>query len=172
MWMKEFSNFYMPKGDYIFHKNIYYPAIEHFFVAMMTDDPILQLKIARTKHPAEAKKMGRRFARHVHWHKYKKDVMLYALRQKFSNPDLANLLVSTGDAEIIHEVHWHDNYWASCVCPSCAHKDKYNLLGKLLMQIRNELNSYEFNRLVEQLPEHTVFYGTPVKRNGTVAVAV
>lgn len=171
MWIKEFSNFYLPEDDYIFHKNIYYPTIEHFFTSMMTDDPILQLEIARANHPAAAKKIGRRFARHVHWHKYKTEVMLFALRQKFSNPDLAKLLVDTGDAEIIHEVHWHDNYWAACVCPACAHKDKYNLLGKLLMQIRDELNSFELMKLVEKLPAHPVFYGTPVKRDGTVSVA-
>ena len=162
MWIKEFSNFYMHANEWIVHQNIAYPSIEHFFVAMMTLDVSERLKIARLDHPAEAKKYGNTFSRRKDWRKIRRSVMLYALRQKFSVPSMKEALLSTGNHEIVHEVHWHDNFWASCVCPKCAGKEKVNLLGVLLIKVRAEFVENS-NVSAYATDWHEVFYGTPCK---------
>ena len=162
MWIKEFSNFFMPANTYIVNENIAYPSIEHFFVAMMSVDDDVRLRVARIEHPAEAKKFGKSIKLRPNWHQVRRSVMLYALRQKFEHKHMKQALLESGDRNIVHEVHWHDNYWASCVCPKCADAEKHNLLGVLLMQIRTEL--VENNNVDRYLQDwHEEYYGTPCK---------
>jgi len=162
MWINEFSNFYLPAHKHILYEHIAYPSIEHFFVAMMTTDIAERLKIAGIEHPAEAKKYGKGFARRKDWHRVKRSVMLFALRQKFTDPSMKEALLDSGDQEIVHLVHWHDNYWASCVCPKCADKEKGNMLGILLMKVRAEISDH--SNITQYLSDwHQAYYGTPCK---------
>ena len=55
------------------------------------------------------------------------------LRQKFTDSDLKEKLLATGDAELIEGNHWGDVIWG--VCNGIGE----NNLGKLLMNIRNDL---------------------------------
>lgn len=66
--------------------------------------------------------------------KIKNDVMLKALRAKFNQyPNLAGELRSTGNKQLI--LHYmYDDYWADGGDGSGD-----NMLGKLLMKIRQEL---------------------------------
>ena len=60
--------------------------------------------------------------------------MAYVLHLKFrQHPELGNLLIATGDAELIEGNIWRDTYWG--VCNGVGK----NRLGELLMQLRNEL---------------------------------
>lgn len=64
------------------------------------------------------------------WEQVKVEVMLKGLRAKFQqNKDLADKLLATGDA-VIHEDSPHDMFWG---------KKGQDMLGKLLMQVREEL---------------------------------
>lgn len=77
-----------------------------------------------------------RFERYVGEPMLTKDwVMLVALRAKFSqHEDLRNLLVSTGDAILVeHTVN--DSYWGDA-----GDGTGKNMLGKLLMLVREELS--------------------------------
>ena len=162
MWIKEFSNFYLPADMHILHEGIAYQSVEHFFVAMKSVEDSVRLRVARIEHPAEAKKFGKSINRRPNWHQVKRSVMLYALRQKFENKHMKQALLNSGNQTIVHEVHWHDNFWASCVCPKCADKEKVNLLGVLLMQIRAEL--VENANVDKYLQDwHEEYYGTPCK---------
>lgn len=69
------------------------------------------------------------------------EIMNDILHVKFSVPELAEMLKSTGDAYIEEGNHWHDNRWGRCVCERCSNKAAENRLGKILMGIRAELNS-------------------------------
>jgi ribA/ribD-fused uncharacterized protein len=69
-----------------------------------------------------------------YWEIIKDDVMRDAVRAKFTQyPELAVLLIETGDAEIIEHTK-NDSYWAD----GGDGKGK-NMLGKILMEIRSEL---------------------------------
>jgi hypothetical protein len=76
-------------------------------------------------------------------------VMKYLIRQKFTIPELAIMLISTGDAELIEGNTWHDNFWGRCRCrgafgncpriTSAEGPEGLNWLGKVLMETRREL---------------------------------
>lgn len=55
------------------------------------------------------------------------------LRLKFSNREVANLLILTGDEELIEGNWWGDKFWG------IYNGEGENHLGKLLMKIRGEL---------------------------------
>ena len=61
--------------------------------------------------------------------------MLTGLRKKFADPELRNLLLATGDEELIEGNYWGDTYWG--VCNGVGQ----NKLGKLLMQVREEIKN-------------------------------
>ena len=68
------------------------------------------------------------------WEEVKDEVMLQALRMKFSqNPEIAKELLATGDAILIENTR-NDDYWADGGDGSGKNK-----LGLLLMQVREEL---------------------------------
>jgi ribA/ribD-fused uncharacterized protein len=62
------------------------------------------------------------------------------LRLKFTqNPELRRRLLDTGDAVLVEGNTWHDNYWGTCTFRRCSKTKGKNMLGKLLMQVRQEL---------------------------------
>lgn len=82
----------------------------------------------------EAKKLGKTLVLQENWETEKLIVMKRALILKFSqNPDLLNKLLATGDAYIIEENYWKDVFWGVC------NGQGENFLGKLLMEVREEL---------------------------------
>lgn len=140
------SNFYPCKIE---HKGIKYPSVEHFYVAMkVTEMQLLdgtyytaadfREMISRISNPGDAKKIGSRVKIRKDWDEKKLDVMNWAVRQKFKDENLAELLLSTGDQELIEGTWWHDKFWGICICTKCANKGENNL-GKILMQVREEL---------------------------------
>lgn len=71
------------------------------------------------------------------WESVKDDIMLKALRAKFSdrNLRLLSLLLSTGDKKLIEHTS-NDSYWGDG-----GNGTGSNKLGKLLMQVRSELST-------------------------------
>ena len=61
--------------------------------------------------------------------------MLDLLRAKFSNEIMKQKLLDTGDAELIEGNKHGDSFWGQ------VNGEGKNLLGKLLMQVRNELRN-------------------------------
>lgn len=112
---------------------IAYPTVEHYFQAMKTVYLSERKKIAAAPTPGKAKYMGRRVFLRSDWNDIKIEVMRQGLKQKFSNPKLRKMLLDTGDAELIEGNWWHDTYWGVC------NGEGENHLGKLLMEIREEL---------------------------------
>lgn len=107
-----------------------YSIIEH---------TLLQLKRSEFANlpPNEAKRLGRRVKLRADWETVKDQVMFDVCCAKFNdNEYLAQLLVQTGDAILIEGNTWNDTYWGVC-----NGKGK-NMLGKILMQIREEKKKY------------------------------
>ena len=130
------SNFY---PSTIYHDGITYPTNEHFFQAMKTLDISERKAIAAAETPGLAKRMGRNVKLRPDWEKIKVDVMRLGLILKFTDAELAEKLVATGDEELVEGNWWHDNTWGNCHCTECSRKGGRNLLGMLLMEVRKEL---------------------------------
>ena len=130
------SNFWHSPFTY---EGIVYPTNEHFFQAMKTLDWNERNWIASAETPGVAKRRGRTCPLRSDWEKVKDEVMLTGLRIKFSNPALRTQLIMTGDEELVEGNWWHDNTWGSCSCERCVGIYGQNRLGKLLMQVRNEI---------------------------------
>lgn len=129
-----FSNFH--EGPYEIDGKMW-PTTEHYFAAMKTLDPNLQEDIRKAPTPLDAKRMGRVVPLREDWEDAKYDVMLDALRAKFgNNPKLKEVLLSTGDA-LIYEDSPYDKVWGTGERGGVG--TGQNLLGKALMQVRNEL---------------------------------
>ena len=130
------SNFY---PSTIYHDGITYPTNEHFFQAMKTLDISERKAIAAAETPGLAKRMGRNVKLRPDWEKIKVDVMRLGLILKFTDAELAQKLIATGDEELVEGNWWHDNTWGNCHCTACSRKGGRNLLGMLLMELRTNL---------------------------------
>lgn len=128
------SNFYK---CHIMYEGLHFSSTEAAFQAMKTLNDIERHKFENLS-PSDAKKLGRHITLRPDWESVKDQIMLDILRIKFSDPDLKEKLLSTGDSELIEGTTWHDNYWGNCSCSKCKDKIGNNMLGKLLMQVREE----------------------------------
>lgn len=139
------------KGQNAFLSNFYpspmvfqgrtYATVEHAFQAfkMVTNEAHEQVRRATTA--GRAKRIARAAERRADWDIIKNDVMLICLKEKFfKNEKLGLMLLSTGDSELIEGNTWDDTYWG--VCKGVG----LNNLGKLLMQVRQELRDAQAHR--------------------------
>jgi ribA/ribD-fused uncharacterized protein len=111
------------------------PTVEHAFAASKTRMTDRRLEIISAPTPGKAKRIGRKVVLREDWENIKLSVMEELLRDKFSRHDaLADKLVATGNQELIEGNHWHDTFWG--VCNGIGE----NMLGKLLMDLRDEIN--------------------------------
>ena len=129
------SNFYHSPFSY---QGIVYTTNEHFYQAWKFPADERE-RIAKLPSPAAAKKEGRKAKLCWNWDTIKVDIMKTGLQEKFKNPVLAKKLIDTRDTELIEGNYWHDNFWGKCSCEKCKNKPKQNMLGELLMQLRNNL---------------------------------
>lgn len=91
-------------------------------------------------NPSEAKRLGRSVKLRSDWNNVREKHMRGIIKAKFEqNADLRDNLLSTGDEELIECNDWHDNVWGDCTCPQCKTCEGQNKLGKILMEIREEL---------------------------------
>lgn len=132
------SNFY--HSPFCYQGNIY-PTAEHAFQAYKTLDGTQRiifhsadLTNDRTElSPGQAKQLGRKLDLREDWEEVKVDVMRDVLRAKFEFYPCREMLLETGDQELVEGNHWNDTFWGVC-----RSKGK-NTLGKLLMEVREEL---------------------------------
>jgi type I restriction enzyme S subunit len=132
--------------------------------------PDVQKKIIDQKSPMSAKMVGKPYKKETRndWEDTKVDIMRWCLRIKLSmHPtDFGNLLLSTGDKEIVEQSN-KDPFWGA----KCAGSDLLegrNILGKLLVEFREELKSKGVQAL-RKVPPLTIpdfdLFGKPI---GTV----
>lgn len=132
------SNFY-PCQIQMFRKM--YPSVEHAYQAAKFNNPVLkeeiQERIRSCTTPGKAKRLANEntFLIREDWNIVKYKFMNQLVEYKFTTDEaLKNLLLETGDAEIIEGNTWGDTYWGIC-----GGKGENNL-GKIIMRIRDCLN--------------------------------
>jgi len=133
----EFTNFYPAP---ITLEGKLWPTSEHYFQAQkFVSTPYMEI-IRKLSTPREAFQMAREPSvsqwKRKDWEDVKDDVMLKALRCKFTqHTDLGKKLVETHDKCLVEHTA-NDSYWADGGDGSGQNK-----LGKLLMQVRSELQA-------------------------------
>lgn len=80
----------------------------------------------------EARRQGRRVHLRANWEKIKIPIMKKLLLIKFSEPRLRNQLLAISEP-IIEDNTWGDTFWGKCKGVG------KNMLGQLLMEVREEL---------------------------------
>lgn len=136
-------------GKYACFSNYYMCPVEDDDMKFRNSEAVFQsLKYRKTKSrnifktmaPSTATLRGRQIRREKFrddWEKVKDQMMLKAVKAKFwQNEYIRNILISTGDEEIINENDYHDNYWGNCTCEACKDIPGRNQLGKTLMEVR------------------------------------
>jgi ribA/ribD-fused uncharacterized protein len=121
------------------YQGISYPTVEHFYQAMKTPKDALDVRrsIAACRTAGQAKRLGRGVDLRPDWEFIKVDVMRGVLQQKFAPGTWwYGKLMKTGDEAIVEWNRWHDNFWGDCTCDKCKTIPGQNLLGRLLMEIR------------------------------------
>lgn len=132
------------QGDYRFLSNFWfvkvkldgveYKSVEHAYMAAKTLDNTLRLKIRDFEKPGDVKRFCKTIELRSDWEQVKFGVMLDLVRQKFAKEPLRSKLLNTGNAELIEGNTWGDVYWGVC------RGKGQNNLGKILMQVRQELS--------------------------------
>ena len=115
-----------------------WPTSEHYFQAMKFEKPADREAVLKAKTPMEAARMGRDRKRKLRrdWESVKDNVMREVVMAKFTqHPELAALLLATGQAQLIEHTA-NDNYWGDG-----GDGRGQNKLGKILMQVRNQLRA-------------------------------
>jgi ribA/ribD-fused uncharacterized protein len=113
-----------------------WPTSEHYFQAQKFAGTEHEEEIRLIKSPMIAARMGRDRKRPLRpdWESVKDEIMLEAVRAKFTqSEELREFLLATGDAEIIERAS-NDGYWGDGGDGSGR-----NMLGKTLMLVREEL---------------------------------
>lgn len=93
--------------------------------------------------PSAAKHLGRHVPLPADWDAVRDEAMHKVVYAKFSkNENLRQILLSTEDEELVEDTTgWHDNIWGDCSCPKCQYIKGRNKLGKILMQVRDEIKT-------------------------------
>lgn len=133
------SNFYL--GE-ILYKGVIFPTLENVYQAAKYDgeDAATVYQEFAQITPGKAKRKGSKLSCRTDWDKIKLQVMEKLLRLKFAQPYFKELLLATGEQELIEGNYWHDNFWGSCFCEKCGNRGQ-NHLGKLLIILRSEYKS-------------------------------
>lgn len=156
------------KGQYFFLSNfsdslltfdgIDYPTVEHYYVAMKVGNSQLidgkqfdlmdvREMISKIPTASKVKKFGRgEIQLRDDWDNIKYDVMYRAVGQKFRRHEkLKELLLGTGDVELVEGNWWGDIYWG--ICDGVGE----NNLGKILMTVRSEILKEEKENSLETI---------------------
>lgn len=134
------------RGEYRFLSNFYpapvlfegilYPTAEHAFQAVKSLSDTERRRIRNLPKPVDAKAAGRRLELRPDWELNKYDLMVRILRAKFlRTPELRHKLLATAPKELVEGNTWGDRIWGQ------VRGEGQNLLGKALMEVRDELTS-------------------------------
>ncbi len=128
------SNFFPCKIE--FGRRIF-PSSEHMFMSFkQTSKEWKDICATGGFTPGQIKRKARKIELRPDWEEIKFDCMEKALIAKFSqSEELKEKLLSTGDRVLIEGNTWKDFCWG--VCDGVGE----NMLGKILMEVRDSLKS-------------------------------
>ena len=110
-------------------------TLEHRFQAAKADNWDDFLRVMNAPTPSEAKRLGRKVSLRHDWEWIKDQIMYGLIVVKFTDPDLRELLLDTGEQYLQEGNSWGDTYWGVSLTTGLGE----NKLGKILMRHRAEL---------------------------------
>ena len=116
-------------------------SVDHFVFAnrAIKEGDREAVRLAET--PVGARNVSKEIRWRPDWKEADAENMEAAVEAKFmQNVDLGRRLLCTRDTELIHENRWGDKLWGIC------NGEGENLLGKLLMEIREKLEKSEVHQ--------------------------
>ena len=120
----------------ILFSGVAYRTTEHAYQAQKTVNDNTRMNISILQTPGEAKQYGKTVSLRPDWDEIKLEIMEAVVRAKFTqNPLLKEKLLATDDMELEEGNLWGDTYWGVC------NGEGENHLGKILMEIRTDLNT-------------------------------
>lgn len=119
-------------------RHLTFPSVEHAYVAAKSTDKAVWEHVA-TLTAGQAKRFGRELEIRQDWDERKLEFMTILVRRKFAHPFMMKMLQDTGGAEIVEGNFWHDNFWGNCSCSKCVNIPGVNNLGRILMEIRDDI---------------------------------
>jgi len=135
------------RGKYYFLSNFFTAPITYEGLTYKNNESAFQsakvLDIEKRKQfteidPSSAKSKGRHVTLRHDWEDVKVSIMITIARNKFmQNKDLKQRLLDTKDEDLQEGNSWNDTYWGVC------NGRGKNVLGKILMKIRDELKEVE-----------------------------
>jgi N-glycosidase YbiA len=156
VWATEFANVHTSFAfdePSIVVGSVRYNGSEHYFQLMKSlgtpSHSEAKLAMARATNPHEVWGVGRAFELRSDWEEVKVDIMRVAVRAKFSqNASLRALLLSTGDCPLV-QLKLDDEFWGAGRDGSGC-----NMLGRVLMDLRQELRDSALPRLESEAVEN------------------
>ncbi len=112
-------------------------TVEHYFQAAKARTALAAGLVLGAVTPGAAKRLGRQLDLRPDWDEIKYEVMLHGLYSKFFDPYFRDQLLATGD-QLLFEASPTDAVWGLWD-PVAESWTGQNLLGKALMQIRDEV---------------------------------
>ena len=128
------SNFY--PCEVAFEGRVY-KSSEHAYMASKTTDDNIRAYIAAQITPGDAKKIGRNMPLRDNWNNIRVHCMRVILESKFGDYELRDRLDATKGCELIEGNTWGDVFWGQCPLGKGQ-----NNLGKLLMEIRDDITIF------------------------------
>jgi ribA/ribD-fused uncharacterized protein len=123
-----------------------YPSVEHAYQAAKTLNENERQKIRNLATPNMAKKAGRQVVLRHDWELIKIPIMRQLLIEKFSQKPERDILISTGNEELVEGNWWGDTFWGMC------NGKGQNNLGLLLMGIRELIRGGELG-IKKEIPK-------------------
>lgn len=131
-------------GEYFFLSNFYEYPIYYDGIRYRNSEAAFQSAKCMNKggrlgfsdlNPSEAKRLGRRVKLRPDWEDVKDQIMYDVIKTKFSDPELAKMLLNTGSAGLYEGNTWGDTYWG---IDRTTLRGR-NKLGEILMRVRDEI---------------------------------
>lgn len=121
----------------IFYQGHMYQSVEHAYQAARFSHAALKKIVRDEPSPNQAKQRAHAMiaATREDWDNVKVDIMHELLREKFSQEPERSVLLSTGNEELVEGNWWKDTFWGQCPVGNGQ-----NWLGRLLMDVRQELH--------------------------------
>ena len=141
-WLSNFENCKIPYDGYIYH------SVQCAYQAQKFKGTKLQeqrMKSIFTKIESnEAKILGNMVNLREDWEEVRDGIMEQLLRIKFEDPYYKQMLLDTGNEELVEGTKWHDLHFGRCNCP-IHNGEGDNVLGNLLMKLREEYRNEQNN---------------------------
>lgn len=118
----------------IIYEGLVFPTVENAYQAAKCfyKEDMVKFMVCG---PSRAKKLGREIINILpDWNERKVTIMRKLLEKKFAILELRQMLLATGTSTLEEGNYWGDTFWGICQGKG------QNMLGKLLMEIRAEIN--------------------------------